>query len=161
MCRIPAVYTVRFCTKRFKNKDVWGQPGLSSGISQQFFPNLHHIAGTHGQHQVSGGTVLQKIGFNFIKGGEILTGSSRFLEKLQNISGGNPPISPLYWKRRSVPVKEASPRRITSVSRPSKTPRAMEARALDTLWIPGTCRWNSPRELPFLRQVKVAKPFSS
>ena len=59
---------------------VWGKRRFSWCLfAQEFFADLVDIAGAHGDQEVTGLAVFQKVVFDFIEGWEVFTGSSQFL----------------------------------------------------------------------------------
>lgn len=67
---------------------VWGKRRFSWCLfAQEFFADLVDIAGAHGDQEVTGLAVFQKVVFDFIEGWEVFTGSSQFLDSFLKVGG--------------------------------------------------------------------------
>ena len=67
---------------------VWGKRRFSWCLfAQEFFADLVDIAGAHGDQEVTGLAVFQKVVFDFIEGWEVFTGSSQFLDPFLKVGG--------------------------------------------------------------------------
>ena len=67
---------------------VWGKRRFSWCLfAQEFFADLVDIAGAHGDQEVTGLAVFQKVVFDFIEGWEVFTGSSQFLDFFLKVGG--------------------------------------------------------------------------
>ena len=67
---------------------VWGKRRFSWCLfAQEFFADLVDIAGAHGDQEVTGLAVFQKVVFDFIEGWEVFTGSSQFLDPFFKVGG--------------------------------------------------------------------------
>ena len=65
---------------------VWGKRRFSWCLfAQEFFADLVDIAGAHGDQEVTGLAVFQKVVFDFIEGWEVFTGSSQFLDSFLKV----------------------------------------------------------------------------
>lgn len=76
------VQQVMACSKyhiRFQKSDGTNEKTKKCLFAQKMFADIDNIPRAHGDQKVAFGAVLEKIVFNFVKGREILTGGSQFL----------------------------------------------------------------------------------